>query len=734
MATSGNTLEYEGNFTGDDTARIPVSCQRPTVGAECKNPNGPDSPPGGNLTPWTVRKLQRMIYICDPCSTYMAQKETSVTRIRGTTSTIGGFPLNVALARTAAMVDPAAIAAGTNASQRGSILRPPVVAMRPHTFQTTPFSPVASSFASTSSPATFSQSGQSFRNPSLSPTKPSISGYSSGHSHYLARRDAQARRASAAIPPSQLHDETYTLNVSVKCHDNGRSRFIFNIQSFGVPFVDAHSTGPQLRLVVTKALAEPWNKATFYFPLLNDMWKLQDKSDVDLVASFPNSAVFYAACLSQLASGKTRFNHRKTMHAVVMLTAEAEAEVEVHRQEIMAAREDPNLPGEFSASISPSKLKTQSPIKKQMISSLAAGSTTHSTGYIPSTWTQTRLATSTQAKHSSAIVEPTTPQKSSKKRSLVISPSSTAAKSPPTKRIASGGAASPVTWSDLVNAVKPEKLGEALRIHGADIKPNGMDCSRTFSVHFFQVEHLTLDRVMTNLPLDFGDSRLAFAGSIIYNLNINNELGCGSFKKCFLGRLILMAPPPSGLGSVGSSVVAIKRPYLKNFNDSGTSTSAPRSTRFPPSDELCFITKEAVLWQWANALHGVTETFIRDHPKANQEGAPIAPSVRFVEAGVAKFIGNNAGGDSALSGAALLEEQIPKEQGFLCYLGNGSAVPAFFPSGTYEYTLAQFCAFSQHVQWVVTGRQVYCSDWQGGSSGSVDIQSLLTDPQIMCSP
>lgn len=83
-------------------------------------------------------------------------------------------------------------------------------------------------------------------------------------------------------------------------------------------------------------LAEPWGLATYGYPLTNDMWTLRNKSDVDLVALYPNSPAFYDDCLSTVNNGKPRFITGKVMLAFVMLTAAAYSEVEMHIQEAMA--------------------------------------------------------------------------------------------------------------------------------------------------------------------------------------------------------------------------------------------------------------------------------------------------------------------------------------------------------------------------------------------------------------
>lgn len=111
--TSGQriALETESDFTDSDPTRVVVSCQRPDIGSECKNPAGPHEPPNGILHPITNRRLQTQVLMCTPCYDYMMSKSTTVTRQR--------FPNSVATQTPMFAVNHQSIRAGTNAAQRG---------------------------------------------------------------------------------------------------------------------------------------------------------------------------------------------------------------------------------------------------------------------------------------------------------------------------------------------------------------------------------------------------------------------------------------------------------------------------------------------------------------------------------------------------------------------------------------------------------------------------------------
>ncbi|KAG8791641.1 hypothetical protein FRC12_008543 [Ceratobasidium sp. 428] len=782
--------DYESDFTNAENT-IPSSCERPSIGCDCKALTGENPSPPGKLCPWQVRHLQRTIWICEPCASYMAQKKT-------TTMTQAGSNTTALFTRTQAYPVPgrftinhAAIQAGTNAGQRGDIIRPPVVALPTGTHSSAVPSSLNTfpNYHRPSSTVPPPQTGPHLNVPGISSPLFASPGYSGAHRTYPMKQSAQARRASAPGPPvlAASPRESYTLRYSVKCQYGGRAsaKVIFNIQSNGIRDVDAYSTGPQLRDIISKALTAPWRMATHDYPLTPDMWTLRNKSDVDIVAAFPTSPAFYSNCVSALASGKGRFIGGKTMDAVVMLTAAAYSEVESHIEEMSTCDESnpvakmqtpskssasyssavpaPNTASEkasSSATLSrrvistPNKstkalfktdttglttptsyalAKTQTPSTSVALYSSIIPATSVSPGTAPFLSTLSGPVISTPSKPAKLSCKTdttglTTPTNPSKKRALALSPTSLV-RSPPAKRVSSAPIPTPVPWNQLLQAVNPTKLGDALRKHGADVKPKGFDRSRLYTTEFFPLVNLPISELSErNLSDELSNSRLALAGVITLNISLENELGTGSFKKCILGSLVLHTAPPTGLGSSGSQPVALKRPYYQD-----SSTTHQRAKRLPPSEELCFVTKEAVLWLWGTSLYALVLEYMKNHAYAEKEGAPTIPLVRFVQAGVAKLLSADAG-EAALAGAMLVEERIPSNYTFLRFVGNGSAVPYPFPTNTYEHTLAQFCSFCQHVQWVMTGGQVYCADWQGGSSGSLDVESLLTDPQIMTNP
>ncbi|KIL64085.1 hypothetical protein M378DRAFT_11669 [Amanita muscaria Koide BX008] len=129
-----------------------------------------------------------------------------------------------------------------------------------------------------------------------------------------------------------------------------------------------------------------------------------------------------------------------------------------------------------------------------------------------------------------------------------------------------------------------------------------------------------------------------------------------------------------------------------------------------------YLTMEVSCLVWAQALLDMVYDFVKE---ATEDKLPFhIPQLRFVKAAVA--IEATGKRDATF----LLEEVIDSntEGPFRKYLNNVSPEPLLL--GTKEDEVrAEFLAFSQHVQYWKTKKQVFVSDYQGGST-------LLTDPQI----
>jgi len=177
----------------------------------------------------------------------------------------------------------------------------------------------------------------------------------------------------------------------------------------------------------------------------------------------------------------------------------------------------------------------------------------------------------------------------------------------------------------------------------------------------------------------------------------------------------------SGIGSQPNHDVVLKRPYI----DDHPTEPGPPFTRYTLKDESNILYCEANVLYWAKSLLKMTYKFI-DHAIDNNKVAPPfeIPRVRFVDAGLllaysdVSVVTTEGASQAAkptgtVSTVYLAEELIPTLDGdFVKYIHNSDAAPCSFLDRT-EDEIAKFLAFTQHMQYVKTGGQVYISDYQG---------------------
>ncbi|KAF8228633.1 hypothetical protein L208DRAFT_1290489 [Tricholoma matsutake] len=126
---------------------------------------------------------------------------------------------------------------------------------------------------------------------------------------------------------------------------------------------------------------------------------------------------------------------------------------------------------------------------------------------------------------------------------------------------------------------------------------------------------------------------------------------------------------------------------------------------------------------WAQALLDIIYDFIKE--ESDLEGPTklpfCIPQLCFVKVAIAI---EQSSSTSAKKTTFLIEEVIDEntEGPFRKYLNNVSAEPLVIETKEDE-EWAKFLAFSQHVQYWKTKKQVFVSDYQGGNM-------LLSDPQI----
>ncbi|KAI5994854.1 hypothetical protein EDC04DRAFT_2586134, partial [Pisolithus marmoratus] len=128
-------------------------------------------------------------------------------------------------------------------------------------------------------------------------------------------------------------------------------------------------------------------------------------------------------------------------------------------------------------------------------------------------------------------------------------------------------------------------------------------------------------------------------------------------------------------------------------------------------DESNILYHEANALYWVKALLRMMYWFIDHAIEAAQEPPPFKiPHLCFVDTGAGQPVKSNG----TMNVAYLIEELIPvsADDEFVKYIHNDDVAPCFLLDMNDE-GIADFLAFTQHVQYVKMGRQVYILDYQG---------------------
>lgn len=186
----------------------------------------------------------------------------------------------------------------------------------------------------------------------------------------------------------------------------------------------------------------------------------------------------------------------------------------------------------------------------------------------------------------------------------------------------------------------------------------------------------------------------------------------GSFKVAYTAFTNYILP------DFKSSMVCVKQA----FEDDGHHTAPlprPRKVKLPDYEKLVSLLKtELKTLAWASALLDDVYAFIENKkPKAEF----YIPRFRFVKAALGE---DRKVQENVKRHAYLIEEYIdPVNEGpFVKYINNGVAKPLGATtrvSDNYRRN-AEFLCFTQHVQYVISGKIAYVSDYQGMLSSSHD--------------
>ena len=260
-------------------------------------------------------------------------------------------------------------------------------------------------------------------------------------------------------------------------------------------------------------------------------------------------------------------------------------------------------------------------------------------------------------------------------------------------------------------------------------KVNNVLMSSVFRQKIMQVDCYPIpvcnldDLILNKMAFNIKTAEL-FSGNIRLDRSTDAILRVGAFKTAQAAQLTLSPLTRSGIGSIPNYEIVLKRPYISDssFPDE---PAGPPFTRFALKDESNILYREANVLYWAKALLKMTYEFIDHAIDAAKEPPPFdVPRLRFVDAGLLLAYSNAPAEEctlpsvntaAAVSMMFLGEELIPTPSNgddFVKYIHNGDAAPCVFLDPETE-NIADFLAFTQHIQYVKTGGQVYISDYQG---------------------
>ncbi|KAG1780220.1 hypothetical protein EV702DRAFT_1043073 [Suillus placidus] len=263
-------------------------------------------------------------------------------------------------------------------------------------------------------------------------------------------------------------------------------------------------------------------------------------------------------------------------------------------------------------------------------------------------------------------------------------------------------------------------LKEVLKIGGGA----NLNVKQVFGLHSESVQfHPIPTRNITDLLLhkqhhsfsvDMAESSI---GQLTIDTLTDGFIGIGGFKTADTGWLTLTAPPKTGLGSVTCHKVVVKRPFEKVF-PTAMKVGAYKVGRYSLVDELWKLFREANVLYWSKSLLKLTYDFI-DHSIASSPQPPPFAVPRG---------GSKPGAKTGSTRAVFLLEELIEggDDMFVKFIHNMDTNP-LLDELDYGYDMAEFFVFTQHVQYVKTGKLAFISDYQGSTV-------LITDPQILTHP
>ncbi|KAG1897952.1 uncharacterized protein F5891DRAFT_1191263 [Suillus fuscotomentosus] len=632
----------------------------------------------------TIEPGQRGRYVCESCHLHYENKRATSVRPTGnrTLQSQGRAP-----------PDPRTIQQLVNAAQRRSTPNPPPVIAVPGGFR--PRGPDIRIPTSWQGP----QGSSSIRHSS----QQGAIGYSSQHALYAAERDRWGKMAYA----SSLA-ETILLEITV-VHEGAGAR-----KKRGVPIgnicegrkdVDARIDASGLIKLALETVVPKLRKFDGEFVWRVEEFIIRDAAWVDLSNHPQLVPYFYDQCLQPSRKG-TKSTFKSKQFALMVVVPEAQWNEYENWLELRAEMEAEAIRTSCTQS---SEHATAHTAVSFNVPSSATTSLAENELFLPSVTTNNSVTVSTKRAH----------QRAESSSSLSGTSSPPRKKNPP-----------PTAF----HSPDRDLLKEVLKIGGGA----NLNVKQVFGLHSESVQfHPIPTRDITDLLLhkqhhSFSvDTAESSIGQLTIDTSTDGFIGIGGFKTANAGWLTLTAPPKTGLGSVARHKVVVKRPFEKVF-PTAMKVGAYKVGRYSLVDELQKLFREANVLYWSKSLLKLTYDFIDRSIASSPEPPPFAvPRVRFVEAGLALCHHQGGSKPGAKTGSTravfLLEELIEGgDDMFVKFIHNMDANP-LLDELDYGYDMAEFFVFTQHVQYVKTGKLAFISDYQGSTV-------LLTDPQVLTHP
>ncbi|KAG1887343.1 hypothetical protein F4604DRAFT_1675320 [Suillus subluteus] len=284
--------------------------------------------------------------------------------------------------------------------------------------------------------------------------------------------------------------------------------------------------------------------------------------------------------------------------------------------------------------------------------------------------------------------------------------------------------------ADVLRLPNRDYLREALKCGGS--ADPGVS-SKVFDRHHEDVQYYpiptrSLPEILKtpqyrSFELDISDSSI---GQLTIDVPLRSMIGIGAFKTAHPGWLTLSPVVSSGLGSRTQHPVVVKWPFFRVPIQAvaATATASIKIMRYSSVDKLKNVLKESKVMYWAKSLLNYTYDYIDHHISTSSTPPPFEiPRVRFVDAGVALGYGQRTATASAgsrpgakladttggtVSAVYLLEERITfgDNEEFTKFIHNMDCVPSL-DADEYGYDLAVFLMFTQHIQSVSEGGDVF---------------------------